>query len=96
MIEQDLRTALLAHAPLTAIVGQNIAALDAAWQKLHATRPTANADFWAAKLDGTVERDRETDTRLEAEGWTVLRFWEHEDPAEAAGRVDTAVRSRTS
>ena len=62
----------------------------------HATRPTAKADFWAAKLDGTVERDRETDTRLEAEGWTVLRFWEHEDPAEAAGRVDTAVRSRAS
>jgi hypothetical protein len=27
MIEQDLRTALLAHAPLTSIVGQNIAAL---------------------------------------------------------------------
>lgn len=58
----------------------------------HATRPTANGDYWAAKLDGTVARDRETDARLEAEGWTVLRFWEHEDPTSAADRVEAAVR----
>ncbi|MEZ5371445.1 MAG: very short patch repair endonuclease [Microthrixaceae bacterium] len=60
---------------------------------IHATRPAANGDFWAAKLDGTVARDRETDARLRAEGWTVLRFWEHEDPAAAADRVEATVRA---
>jgi DNA mismatch endonuclease (patch repair protein) len=58
----------------------------------HGTTPRHNGEWWAAKLDRTVARDRETDARLETAGWTVLRIWEHECPSEAADRVERAVR----
>jgi DNA mismatch endonuclease (patch repair protein) len=58
----------------------------------HGTSPKANHDFWKAKLDRNVERDRESDAALEAAGWTVLRFWEHEDPAVAATKILAALR----
>lgn len=32
-------------------------------------------DFWIPKIERNMERDREVTRRLEAEGWTVLRFW---------------------
>ncbi|MGZ8178872.1 very short patch repair endonuclease [Williamsia sp. SKLECPSW1] len=57
----------------------------------HGTRPRANGAWWAAKLDANVARDRRTDAALQARGWTVLRFWEHE----AATRVaDLIVETR--
>jgi DNA mismatch endonuclease (patch repair protein) len=57
----------------------------------HATQPKANADWWREKLDRNMARDRETTEHLRAAGWTVLRFWEHEDPKDVAVRVVTAV-----
>ena len=53
----------------------------------HGSRPKTNAAWWAAKLDGNVARDRETDERLRAAGWTVLRVWEHEPVDTAVARV---------
>lgn len=60
---------------------------------LHSTLPTRNSDYWLPKLQRNIERDRETDARLRDAGWTVLRFWEHEDPAAAVRAVESAVRS---
>ncbi len=57
----------------------------------HATRPRNNAEWWAAKLAANVARDRDTDDRLTAAGWTVVRVWEHEDPVAAADRVQAAL-----
>lgn len=57
----------------------------------HATRPKANAAWWAQKLAGNTARDRDTDTRLGEAGWTVVRVWEHEDPVAAADRVEEAL-----
>lgn len=57
----------------------------------HATTPRNNAQWWADKLAANVTRDRDTDTRLANEGWTVLRFWEHEDPETAAETVAAAL-----
>jgi DNA mismatch endonuclease (patch repair protein) len=48
----------------------------------HATQPKANADWWREKLAGNVARDRRTDAELIARGWRVLRYWEHERPAD--------------
>ena len=63
----------------------------------HATSPKANGAWWAAKLARNVERDRDTDRRLAEAGWTVVRVWEHEDPAAAADRVAALVgKSRLS
>ncbi|MGY4970255.1 very short patch repair endonuclease [Streptomyces nigrescens] len=53
----------------------------------HATHPKANADWWRDKLDGNIARDRETTEHLVEQGWTVLRFWEHEDPVTVADRI---------
>lgn len=58
----------------------------------HTRLPTANAEWWAAKLEGNVSRDRETDARLAAAGWRVVRVWEHEPVEEAASRVEALVR----
>lgn len=60
----------------------------------HATRPKANASWWRQKLDRNMARDAETSEHLAAQGWTVLRFWEHEPPSEVADRIASAVRSR--
>jgi DNA mismatch endonuclease (patch repair protein) len=60
----------------------------------HGTMPKANAEFWDRKLRRNRERDAETDRLLREHGWAVLRIWEHEDPIEAADRVEELVRSR--
>lgn len=60
----------------------------------HGTTPHANREWWEEKLGKNVERDLDTMARLEAEGWAVVRVWEHEAPAEAAIRVEQAVRAR--
>lgn len=54
---------------------------------VHATDPANNGSWWARKLQSNVERDRETDQRLHEQGWTVIRFWEHEDMDNAAVTV---------
>ncbi|GAA2229035.1 hypothetical protein GCM10010232_14000 [Streptomyces amakusaensis] len=56
----------------------------------HATRPKANAEWWREKLDKNMARDRETTEHLRAQGWTVLRFWEHESPKAVARAVRRA------
>jgi DNA mismatch endonuclease (patch repair protein) len=59
----------------------------------HGTWPKRNDVWWAAKLRRNVERDRDTDSRLRAAGWKVVRIWEHEVPELAADRVEVLIRS---
>ena len=35
----------------------------------------SHQEFWIPKIERNMERDREVTAKLEAEGWTVLRFW---------------------
>jgi DNA mismatch endonuclease (patch repair protein) len=63
---------------------------------VHATRPKANEQWWADKLEGNVRRDRDTDRRLIEAGWQPVRVWEHETVENAADRVEAAVRSPRS
>ncbi len=53
--------------------------------------PRSNREWWAAKLAGNVARDRRADAVLHAEGWRVLRFWEHEDPDAVADAICAAL-----
>jgi DNA mismatch endonuclease (patch repair protein) len=59
----------------------------------HHTVAKTNAAFWADKVTTNRRRDADTDARLAAEGWTVLRIWEHEPPGEAAARIAAVVRA---
>ncbi|MFD5915304.1 very short patch repair endonuclease [Kitasatospora sp. NPDC058201] len=61
----------------------------------HKTSPKANAVWWRTKLDKNVARDRETTSHLVDEGWTVLRFWEHESADDIARAVYRQVRPDT-
>lgn len=63
---------------------------------LHASWPKNNAEFWRSKILANQARDRDTDARLIAEGWEVVRVWAHEAPAEAAAQVADLVRRRRS
>lgn len=55
-------------------------------------RPASkNSEFWSSKIEGNKARDADTDRRLAERGWTVIRVWEHEDPEEAADRVQAAI-----
>lgn len=59
----------------------------------HGTKPKNNAAWWGAKIAANVERDRDTDQRLAADGWHVLRFWEHEAAEAAADRIAETVHN---
>ena len=59
----------------------------------HHTQPTANREYWSAKISGNIKRDKETNLYLKKSGWTVLRFWEHEDPETVADQVERSVRA---
>ncbi|WP_267424859.1 MULTISPECIES: very short patch repair endonuclease [unclassified Curtobacterium] len=54
----------------------------------HAHLPKANAELWRTKLLANRQRDARHDEVLRAEGWKVVRVWEHENPFQAADRVE--------
>lgn len=60
----------------------------------HATRPKANAEWWAEKLALNVARDRDTERRLAEAGWQLVVAWEHDDPARIADLVGRSIRER--
>jgi DNA mismatch endonuclease (patch repair protein) len=60
----------------------------------HHTKSATNAAYWANKAETNRARDRDTDAKLEAAGWVVIRIWGHEDPGEAALKVESVVRAR--
>lgn len=35
----------------------------------------SNHEFWFAKIERNMKRDKEVNQKLSSEGWTVLRFW---------------------
>jgi DNA mismatch endonuclease (patch repair protein) len=43
----------------------------------HGRRPESNARFWALKLDRNLRRDRQVNAKLRAQGWRVVRLWQH-------------------
>ena len=57
----------------------------------HATWPKQNAEFWRAKILANQQRDRDTDDRLQGDGWTVIRAWAHEPPERVAAKVASIV-----
>ena len=58
----------------------------------HYTAPKRNPAYWSDKVARNIARDRDTDERLQAAGWTVLRFWEHSPAEECAAKIAATVR----
>lgn len=63
---------------------------------IHGTWPKANAEWWRSKIEANQRRDADTDEKLAAAGWIVVRVWEHEEPEKAAERIALLVQSRKS
>lgn len=61
----------------------------------HHTVAATNARFWAEKVDTNRRRDRDTDQRLAAARWTVIRVWEHENAQEAAEAIRARLHQRS-
>ncbi len=61
----------------------------------HFSMPKTNRSYWMTKIEGNRRRDADTDQRLRSADWTVLRFWEHDDPAAVAARIIEVVRNES-
>ena len=59
----------------------------------HARETKSNTKWWKAKIDANKARDLDTTVKLESARWSVVRVWEHENPEEAAGRVQDALEN---
>jgi DNA mismatch endonuclease, patch repair protein len=60
----------------------------------HQTVPKRNLDYWGPKLAANKTRDERVNRALRAEGWEVIRVWEHEDPEIAAEQIEDVVKGR--
>ena len=56
----------------------------------YATTPSTRTDFWEAKFQENVVRDRRIEEELDQEGWSVYVVWECEtrDPVEREAVLD--------
>lgn len=61
---------------------------------IHATSAKSNAAFWRRKIEDNKRRDSDTNARMRAAGWKVIRVWEHEDSQKAANRIRKVVLER--
>lgn len=53
----------------------------------HLHTPKSNSSWWIEKLAMNRARDAATTTQLLGLGWTVLRFWEHEQPEDVVTTI---------
>ena len=53
----------------------------------HLHLPKHNRPYWEQKLAVNRARDARNTAALQAEGWSVLRFWEHEAPEDVCAVV---------
>lgn len=57
----------------------------------------SNRDFWLAKIERNMERDKEVNEHLKNEGWLVLRFWGNDikkDVVACADIIEAAFKER--
>lgn len=57
----------------------------------------SHQEFWIPKIERNMERDAEVTSKLESEGWTVIRFWGNEikkNTAQCADIIEKAVKMK--
>jgi DNA mismatch endonuclease (patch repair protein) len=62
----------------------------------HGNSPKTSVWYWGPKLESNVSRDREVDRLLGAQGWTVVRIWEHEPVVVAADTIEQMLDERSN
>ncbi|MDW8405516.1 very short patch repair endonuclease [Chloroflexus sp.] len=52
-------------------------------------RPQSSQEYWDQKVQSNIKRDRKIRSALRRQGWSVLRFWEHDlkNPEKVMRRV---------
>lgn len=61
----------------------------------HGNTPKFNTAYWGPKLARNRERDRRVSKELEADGWSVIRVWEHVPVRQAVERITKTKISAT-
>lgn len=46
----------------------------------HSNIPKSNEAYWVPKLKKNIARDQANTKQLQADGWVVIRVWEHDIP----------------
>ena len=57
----------------------------------------SNRDFWIPKIERNIERDKEVNEKLKADGWIVIRFWGKEikkETKKCADIIENALKER--
>ena len=63
----------------------------------HGQRPDIrNGHYWSPKIAGNMERDLQHTAALQEAGWTVLRFWEHEDQVTVADTIEREIHAHVN
>jgi DNA mismatch endonuclease (patch repair protein) len=44
----------------------------------HCRMPSSNKDYWIAKIDKNIKRDKKISKELRNKNWKVIRVWEHD------------------
>ena len=59
----------------------------------HLRMPKSHVAYWRTKIETNRRRDRQQTRELRAQGWRVLRIWEHElrAPGRVLGRIRRAL-----
>ena len=58
----------------------------------HGEVPKANNQWWREKFAENKDRDARITELLETCGWTVLRYWSHEDPEKVCELIESALK----
>jgi DNA mismatch endonuclease (patch repair protein) len=57
--------------------------------------PSDNRDYWAAKIQRNMERDRRVNRELRRMGFVPMRIWEHDlKSSESLRRVERRLKRR--
>jgi DNA mismatch endonuclease, patch repair protein len=56
-------------------------------------RIKSNQSYWIPKIERNMDRDREINHQLEADGWTIIRLWERQIRKELPSCVELIIEA---
>jgi len=62
------------------------------WHGYNYSEKKFSKKYWKEKIENNMKRDRKVSRKLRSEGWSVLRFWEHDIEKRMDLVIDRIVR----